>query len=372
MSTMSILNNHIAEFSRSIGFKEASEARSYSVRDIVKRLGFISGKQIVLKNYHNIKPLTAFNASILVDVKRGTIDIYTRVVVGYYRYVSSIAMIQDELNSILSGSSADKYYGEIILVPTSKYDFWGVEDPRAYLLDSRPFITYAGRTINYFDGYSNLVTPVTAVFQDNPRRWEKIATYVLGDTKLHSKLRTNKNAFTFKTGEDTYLFHRAEFYPNQMYLLVSRVVRENSDSEAVDQGDHIKEYKLYDSVEIISRSYFEEKIGWATPPIVLSNSKILLLLHGVDKYLRIYRVFALLLTLRREEIVVESITPSYIMEPKHLQEIYGDRPYVVFPCGVSRIDNSLLISYGASDTFIGFGLIDLDDLLSELDKGRIF
>ncbi len=369
---MSKPSYYTIKFPHSIGFKEASVARSSSVKDMVRRLGFISSKQVLLKNYQNINPLTIFNASILVNEKENIVDVYARVIVGYYRYVSSIASIRMELNSILSGNFAREYRSEIVIEPSTKYDFWGAEDPRAYLLDKKPHITYAGRTVDYFDGRFNLVTPVTVIFQDRTKHWKKIATYVFTDNVLQSILKTNKNAFTFKIEGDLYLFHRAEFYYNDMYLLISRVADKDSVYEERSQKNIIKEYKLHSTIEVISRSRFEEKIGWATPPITLSNSEILVLLHGVDTHLKIYRVFAALLTLRRKEIVVESITPFYIMEPKTLQERYGDRPYVVFPCGISRIDNNLLISYGASDTFIGFGLLNLDDLLSELDKARIF
>ncbi|HID41227.1 MAG TPA: DUF137 domain-containing protein, partial [Pyrodictium sp.] len=51
----------------------------------------------------------------------------------------------------------------------------------------------------------------------------------------------------------------------------------------------------------------------------------------------------------------------------------GDRPYVVFPCGVVRVDSTtLLLSYGAADQFVGIAAIDLNELLSELDSGRIY
>jgi len=61
------------------------------------------------------------------------------------------------------------------------------------------------------------------------------------------------------------------------------------------------------------------------------------------------------------------------MEPRELYEVYGDRPYVVFPCGASLVDDStLLLSYGAADQFVGLAAIDLDSLFAELDRGRIY
>ncbi|MEM1675958.1 MAG: hypothetical protein QXL68_05220 [Desulfurococcaceae archaeon] len=42
-------------------------------------------------------------------------------------------------------------------------------------------------------------------------------------------------------------------------------------------------------------------------------------------------------------------------------------------CGIVRIDReNLLLSYGAGDNIIAFGLIDYNELMSELDRGRIY
>ena len=70
--------------------------------------------------------------------------------------------------------------------------------------------------------------------------------------------------------------------------------------------------------------------------------------------------------------VVRAVTPRYIMAPREPYEVYGDRPYTVFPCGAARIDDKLLVSYGAADYMVAFALIDVDELLAEIDRGRIF
>ncbi|MNN90454.1 hypothetical protein D3C81_2084040 [compost metagenome] len=76
---------------------------------------------------------------------------------------------------------------------------------------------------------------------------------------------------------------------------------------------------------------------------------------------------------RNEGIIVKAVTPTYIMEPKLLYEIFGDRPYTIFSCGLWRLSrDKILISYGAGDYMIGLGEIDLNELLGILDKGRIY
>jgi len=46
---------------------------------------------------------------------------------------------------------------------------------------------------------------------------------------------------------------------------------------------------------------------------------------------------------------------------------------VVFPCGAVRIgDDSVVVTYGASDYMIGIGILSINELMAELDRGRIY
>ncbi len=61
------------------------------------------------------------------------------------------------------------------------------------------------------------------------------------------------------------------------------------------------------------------------------------------------------------------------MEPRTIYERIGDRPYTIFPCGLWPVNKEeYLISYGAADYTCGIGLLRLNDLQAELDKGRIY
>jgi len=73
----------------------------------------------------------------------------------------------------------------------------------------------------------------------------------------------------------------------------------------------------------------------------LLRLQLMMFLYGVDRDGVVYRVFAAKLKLRGEEIVVEAVTPRYIMEPRTPYEIIGDRPAVVFPCGAVKIDKGV-------------------------------
>ena len=111
---------------------------------------------------------------------------------------------------------------------------------------------------------------------------------------------------------------------------------------------------------------FEEKVGWGTPPIRI-NHEYLLLLHGLERQGKSYNIFAALID---EDGEMVAVTPYYIMAPREVYEVYGDRPYTVFPCGSQVYRDRLLITYGAGDTFVGIGEVDLEELLEVLDFNR--
>ena len=97
------------------------------------------------------------------------------------------------------------------------------------------------------------------------------------------------------------------------------------------------------------------------------------LLHSVARDIEAYKLFAEEHEIKKDEIVINAITPRYIMEPREKYEIFGDRPYTIFPCGLWPINKEeYLISYGAGDYVSGIGLLKLNDLLAELDKGKIY
>jgi predicted GH43/DUF377 family glycosyl hydrolase len=57
---------------------------------------------------------------------------------------------------------------------------------------------------------------------------------------------------------------------------------------------------------------------------------------------------------------------DYLLAPKGLVEEYGDRPLVVFGCGLARYKELLLWVGGVSDYAIGFFAAELDKVLEKL------
>ncbi|WP_309492141.1 hypothetical protein [Candidatus Hecatella orcuttiae] len=345
---------------------KAGNLREFKTLDLVKRLGVITANRVHLKNYPVENPTTIFNPSL--SVENETIRIYLRIVLGYFTYTSAVAMLEAGLSDIYEGYlSVSHYPVELILCPDSEYDFWGIEDPRVYRIDDKLMMTYCGRTVNYFNPAIRVerTLPITAVSKDL-KNWRK--NYVFRLTKeIRKQVVSDKDAFLLKTKKrELFLFHRPHLTDENFYLAVSKVPIDIL--EKTDSG--LSEVVVTETTVLMNPASFEAKLGWATPPVEVGGGEYLLLVHGVDRRFEGYRVFAVLLSCE-EEVRLTAVTPHYIMEPKMSYELYGERPYTVFPCGIQKAANRLLVTYGAADSAVGVGEIEIDKLLPILDRHRL-
>ncbi|MDI3488476.1 MAG: hypothetical protein PWR26_1193 [Methanosarcinales archaeon] len=332
-----------------------SAIREKKTVDIVRRKTVITAKRVHIKGFPS-DPVSIFNASMVVDGDE--IKIYGRIVLGYFTYASAVAEIGMNLEDIYCYCH-EHYAAEIVVYPDNKFDIWGVEDPRVYEIDGKMYMTYCGRTVNYFDSHVRMerTLPVTAVRERDG--WKKLCVFRM-PPELRNFEVSDKDAFLVETKGGLKLFHR----PHVKNQTEEKFCLAISDVESLPDG--FSDISVQNTVLVMEPAEFEEKIGWGTPPVKVGG-EYLLLLHAVDSETKSYKVFAVLM----DDENITAITPHYIMEPKENYEIYGDRPFVVFPCGAQLVDDALLISYGAADSAVGIGEIDVSELVSLLDSNRI-
>lgn len=353
-------------YKKSIGFYESKQIRKFETKDIVKRLGAISPNRVFINNHPIANPIAIFNSSAIAR-DSDVVETYARIIVGYYLYVSAIVRLEIPLTDILEGTININYYSsELVLYPSTKYDIWGCEDPRVYRINGEIFLTYAGRSTNYFmkPAAPESVLSITAVPRGNHRHWRKKYVHIFNG-ELRKQVIHDKNTLMIKIGDKTFLLHRPRLIDGKYYLLISEVrIPRDCNQEPCEAIS-------YNSLEVIPPANFEEKLGWATI-LEIRGNRVTALIHSVDKDIGAYRILGLEFLLEKEGVVVSAVTPHYIMEPKTPYELYGDRPFTVFPCGAVIVDGDIIISYGAADYMVGFGLIDYAELKSALDDGRIY
>jgi len=318
--------------------------------DIVKRLGVLTADRVHLTNHAADNPVTIFNPTILIE--NDDLKIYARIILGYFTYTSAVIELElpiAELNYISEGH----YSGRIVIHPDNRYDIWGVEDPRACIIKGKAVITYSGRTVNYFRPGLERVLPTVAVREDNG--WKKVRVFTFSGEKVVS----DKDAFLADVNGLT-LFHRLHTQSDEYHCITNDVPAD------VLTGKKLVKSTLSNARIALKAASFEDKIGWGTPPVKVGK-EYLMLLHGVDNN-QWYKVFAVLMD---KNTKITAVTRCYIMEPRESYEVYGDRPFTVFPCGLCKVDDKLLVSYGAADFASAIGEIDLSRLMSLLDKNRI-
>ncbi len=355
-------------FKHAEGALEFSSRRKLEVRDIADRLGYISPSRIHMNNYPIDNPIAAFNPAMYLD--REYLRVFARIIIGYYMYVSAVALIDIPVDDVLDKHVTNAHYGaELVVYPTTRYDLWGVEDPRVNVVgDDKVAMVYTGRGINYFNPAvrQERTLPVVALSKvGNGRKWVKKGVFVL-PKHLRTHIVSDKDAFLVRTDDgELWLFHRPHTDDEKWHLVVSRVKEDPASVEG------LKEISVEDTTIILEPAPFEDKLGWAAPPLEISSRRYLALIHAIENASYSYNVFAALLRYEGKEkgFRVESVTPFYIMGPKTIYEVYGDRPLVVFPCGMVEVDGQLIVSYGAADYVIGFAKIDKQELLSILEGG---
>lgn len=346
-------------FSRLEGSEDVG-GRRFETRDVVRRIGVIAPHRVHIQNHPIGAPVAVFNPSVVLEGDR--LMVYARIILGYYMYASAIALLEVLVDDVLSGRvSVNHYTANIVVYPSSYYDIWGAEDPRASELDGQSYLVYTGRTVNYFNPAirRERTLPIVARLEEGGRVASKIGVFTLGEG-LRDELVSDKDAFLARVSGSTLLFHRPHMARGDEYYLTVSEAR-------VPAGPGIEEVRLSNTRVVLEPAPFEHKLGWSAPLVEVEGNKYIAFIHSVEKKMETYRVFCLLLSAKRGRLRVSGVTPFYIMEPKEPFEMYGDRPMTIYPCGCVRIDDSLVITYGAADFVTGFGLIGVDELLSQLE-----
>ncbi len=341
--------------------KKLNELRIPECRDLATRLGVITADRIFLKNFPQRHPVTAFNPALLVREDR--IHVYARMILGYYKYVSAVARIDLSLEDLEERYLMYSYYSaELVVWPSTKYDIWGVEDPRVQTLEGLLAMVYTGRTYFYFSPVNfERTVPVLAVTKDPYALWTKVAYFTL-PSELKKRMVTNKDVVLLEGRKELFVMHRPHFEGMPPCLWVGRVPK-----ELVLKGgeEELKDVCIEDNLVVMLPASFEERLGWGTPPIRIGRDEWLAIIHskGNDE---VYRLIAITIEYDGDYPRITGVIPYYIMEPREVYERFGDRPSVVFACGAEVMRDKLLISYGAADSFVAFAEFDMDTLLGEI------
>jgi predicted GH43/DUF377 family glycosyl hydrolase len=328
--------------------KEMRGKRSRSVNDVFERVLYLSPDEVKVRNYLRRRPVSIFNPGAVIEGKE--LLVFPRVVFDYYWYVSSVGLMKLGEELYESGKHGNSVVDmDIVLYPTEPWEIAkGLEDPRV----SR-------------DGENYLVIHTSV----SPNKKGGILP-LQGYTILDSNLRVTRKGFLriFENGE--------EFVPPS--FKDSAVIRRESGEETAMLlrpsvgGVEIGWFGLADLTSgripretmrpVLVFEEWEDRVGWSTNTVPISSNEFLVGWHGVSKADIVYRNGVAIVSPDGELLGVS----DYLLEPKGINEFYGDRPGVIFGCGLLRIKDWVYWVGGISDYAIGIFRASIDEVMSRV------
>lgn len=314
--------------------------------DVFRRVAYIFPGDLRVAGYPR-GPVAAFNPGAVVS--GGRVLVFPRMVFDYYGYVSSIGLFQLDLEGLLSGAVEKPLEARLVLWPRELWEFKGCEDARAFCAGGRVLLLYTGYgyhpvgerlELKWVQGLAVLGEGLTPV----SRRFFRIRG---GDEVVAPRMKDS--AFLEVKGA------RAS-----MLLRPSLGEVEVCWSGWADLGEAIIDAE---SMRVaLAPEDWEFKVGWSTNAVPLSSNEVLVGWHGVLKSDYSYREGLAVVSPEGDLLAVS----DYLLAPRGLVEEYGDRPLVVFGCGLLLHRDQLVWIGGVSDYAVGVFAADLDRALERL------
>ncbi len=325
--------------------------RSRRVKEVFERVAWIPPHSIVVSNLALRHPSAVFNPGVVYE--GGTFKVFPRLITGYFWYSSAVGVFSLS-ESLVSDGGAPRvlegpFEARIVVHPSEVWDIAGCEDPRVDKVGDKYLVLYTG------------VSP----------KWDKVhglavQGYVFLDEDFN--IVGGKRYFRlegFRGGEGIYWWKDSavlDIRGAKAHVLTRPSIEDieiawravvDLDTGAIDP----------ESMEpILGTEPWERKIGWSTNAVRLSSNEYLVGWHGVDRESHAY-LEGVAVVSREGELLGVS---DYLIEPRDLNEMMGDRPAVIFGCGLARVGDQLYWFGGAADTIIGIYRAPLDDVLETI------
>jgi len=328
---------------------ESRGIRTPTVRnDVFPGRYYIAPRDLRITNYPRTQPAAAFNPGALE--RDGKLLVFPRLVFDYYSYNSSIGVFELDIEEVIHGRIETPLATEIVLWPEYIWEFGhGCEDPRVNTMGESIYMLYTGSKHYH-------------------RRGELIKKSVLGFAELDGTFGVTRRGYftTVGGGERVVLPNKDSAFIEIDGGEASMLTRPDLQGEALcwRAGADLDSLTIpEESMEpVLVPEAWEEKVGWSTNTIKLSEDEYLVGWHAVLKEDLSYKD-GLALIDREGDLLAIS---DYLLAPQGLVENYGDRTFVIFGDGLVKHEDYLIWVGGISDYGIGIFVGKLDEALAML------
>jgi len=268
----------------------------------------------------------------------------------YYWYVSSVGYFALSVERLLEGSYERPIRARIVMFPRYYWEMGkGAEDPRVASCGERlkilyTAVAYTARGVHPLQGYAELGKD----FSEISRGYLRIK--IGGEHYVPTSWKDS--ALLDPCSPRGYMLIRPTLSLGDRYIEVSwrgyaDLEDRSIDSEAMEP--------------VLTPEEWELKTGWSTNALELSANEYLVGWHAVLRN-GVY-VNGLAMVSKEGELLGVS---DYLLVPERPEELYGDRPGVIFGCGLIRYKEKLIWIGGVADTAIGIYAADLEKALESL------
>lgn len=154
------------------------------------------------------------------------------------------------------------------------------------------------------------------------------------------------------------------FFPRRIGGMFAAMSRADHETNSIAFSDHLDYWSASITMQVPARPWELIQLGNSGSPLE-TEAGWLLMTHGVGP-MRTYCISAMLLDLDDPTRIIGCLDEP-LLTPRG-DERDGYVPNVVYSCGSMVHHNNLVIPYGISDQHIGFGVVQLPDLLERLTQ----
>ncbi|MGC9068328.1 MAG: glycosidase [Thermoprotei archaeon] len=321
--------------------------RRSRVNDIFERILYIGPDNFLIVNYLKKRPIALFNPGVSLDLDRSILEVFPRIVFDYYWYVSSIGYFTISVNDLNDGELTNSLIKtRLVIWPEYQWEIAkGIEDPRVMKVNDRYHVLHTSVAFSKngflpLQGYTILDHNLNVLRKTYLKIWDEKEEYIPQSWKDSAFLNLSSKNVWFLT----------------------RPTIEGLEVGWKGMVD-VNEGLVYaDSMEpVLAFEDFEIKVGWSTNTVKVSQNEYLVGWHGEGKDL-IYRN-GLAITDSEGNLLG---TTDYVLSPKGIIEFYGDRPGVIFGCGLIIYKEYVYWIGGISDYAIGIFRTQLDKIFENI------
>ena len=270
-----------------------------------------------------------------------------------------------------------------IMIPSTKDELHGVEDPRLVKIDNLYYLSYCA-----YDGVNALGSLATS---EDLKHFTKMGVIVPKVTYKEFKELTEFSGYLNEKYERFQVQNNVQsnlekklllwdknliFFPkkiNDSFVFLHRIRPDIQICFVKNIKDLTKEfwdeYLLHFREHILMTSKYKHEIsyiGGGCPPIE-TDAGWLIIYHGVYDTANGYVYTACVALLDLNDPTKEIARLPYpLFKPELPWELFGYVNNVVFPTGTSLFDGTLYIYYGAADKRIAAASLNLEELIAEL------